>query len=403
MTKILIHKNVNIWQFLLITFFTIKLLLDFFTEYRELGFIITNAVLYALLFVFFYLHKKITISKNTMIEASILVSFLLVQLYQNADVIMLLKITSYYLNYKIFMKVLRQVNTNVITKITKQIILICVGLFFIVYFFSFIMGKVSQREIGFFEHVNLLGNIIVFLALAVIYFDLGFKYKLAIFLMGLLSMSTGSLLLSMLVFVPFKYLSVKNLPITFLLGTLVGLTFFFVSKIAFPDLHTKIFGIFSILNEYSLADFAVEVKKNTSLKEINESVESSLVWRLYAWIKYYYAFIESSLFALFFGHGLLNYQKVWNEIMPHNDFILILYDFGLYFCLIISPFFIKFVKASFNNKIIFFVGAIFLTRLFVENVIYSYYTFNIFIIQLALIKSHYDKTKSMRYSNVPIK
>jgi hypothetical protein len=89
--------------------------------------------------------------------------------------------------------------------------------------------------------------------------------------------------------------------------------------------------------------------------------------------------------------------------MPHNDYILILYDLGIVFYLLLLPAFYKFYIITKSNKVILFIGLLFLVRLSVENVIYSYYTFSIFIVQLALIKSHYHKAKPVHNSDVSVK
>ncbi len=387
----------------MLLFLVVKLFLDFFTSYREPAFVITNAFLFSLISYYFYCFKKLVIARKHLIEVALVFIFIFIQLIQNADIIMLLKLVSFYLNFRILTKIFSTLTELQIQYIAKRFILITVAIFVLVFAFSVATGKISSRQIGYFEHVNLLGNVIVFLVLGVIYFNFSLPYKLAVFLMGVLSMSTGSMLLSMLVFLPVRKITLKNTLIYLTLLFVVIVLFYFLSQAISPKIHGKIFGIFSFFDTLTFEEFRAYVKSGVSLKIINSDVESSFVWRIYAWVKYHFALLNSSFINLIIGHGALGFLTVWDGVMPHNDYILILYDLGIVFYLLLLPAFYKFYIISKSNKVILFIGLLFLVRLSIENVIYSYYTFSIFIVQLALIKSHYDKAKPVHNSDVSVK
>lgn len=388
------------WYFLMLIFLIVKIGLDFFTPFRESAFIISNVLLYGIIIIIFYINKKITIKKRHIYEFLLVLTFFTIQVLLNADIIMLIKLMSFYLSFRILSKIFFMLTPEKLEDLSKKIILIVSITFFSVFIMSVLNGKVLSREIGYFEHVNLLGNIIVFLVLGVVYFNLSMAYKILVFLMGMLSLSTGSMLLSALVFIPVRKITIRNLTVYSLLIALSVFLLYFCLYYFSPILHSKIFGIFTVFDSYSFSDFFALVETNTPLNQMDVEVKSSLVWRVYAWMKYYIAIVETSFNNIFFGHGTMSFLEVWGGVMPHNDFILILYDLGIVFYLMLIPTLYKFYCIAKNNKVILFIGVLFLLRLFVENVIYSQYTFTIFIIQLALIKTHYDKEKFVHNSHV---
>lgn len=403
MRLILGNSKISTWQFLFTLFLVLKLALDFLTPFRSIAYLVSNVVIYLFLFLYYSQNRKLSISKSTLFELIVLFVFTSSQIILEADISMLIKIISFYINYKIIRLLLSSINYITLEKIAKKTIVISIIMFFITFIYSYLTGIIGHREFGFFEHVNLLGNIIVFLVLGVVYFNMSFKYKLAIVIMGLLSMSTGSLLISMLVFLPIRRINFKTILIYFSLAISFFIVFYILLEKFNPDLHNKIFGIFEMFKNQSFSSFVKQVEDGVPLQKINADVKSSLVWRIYAWIKYYIAIGNSAPLYLIFGHGLMGYSTVWEGVMPHNDYILILYDFGLIFYLFLIPIFFKFIKVSVNNKVILFIGLLFLLRLSVENVIYSYYTFYIFVFQFALILSHYAQKKSLHNSNVSLK
>ncbi|NME67671.1 hypothetical protein [Flammeovirga aprica] len=278
------------------------------------------------------------------------------------------------------------------------------NLFIIIYTYSLLVGKIALREIGFFEHVNLLGNVIVFLLILIIYFDLPLKYKIALTLIGFLSTSTGSFLITLTSFLPIRQINVRTFFFYFLVSVFSFFCFYLLLLTFNPILHNKVFGIFNVFQELSFNEFLSEVRRGSSVQEINKSVTSSLVWRVYAWCKYYIYFLDkSSLCSMIFGHGVMNFKLVWDGIMPHNDFILILFDFGLiiFGLFIYTVFKIVWISCKKKNLVILFILLLFILRLFTENVIYSYYTFQIFILIFAIIKTSYEKENFMYNCNVP--
>lgn len=397
------NTKISVWHLMFVIFIFVKLVLDFLTPFREVAYALGNVFIYTFVFLYFSYARNVKITKMSLFELVALGIFVFSQILLQGDVAMLVKVSSLYVNFKILSLIFSSIDVEDIEKIGKKIITISIILFLVTFVYSLATGLISSRGFGYFEHVNLLGNVIVFLVLGVIYFNMSFKFKLAVFLMGLLSMSTGSLLISMLVFVPVRRINFKSVLIYALIGTGFLILFYIGLEKFLPDLHNKIFGIFSIFEKHSFSHFVYEVGNGTSIQKIDSEVKSSFVWRVYAWVKYYFAFESAHWANLLFGHGLMGYSEVWNGIMPHNDYILILYDFGIIFYLFLVPYFIKFIVVSFNNKVILFIGLLFLIRLGVENVIYSYYTFYIFILQFALVKNHYAKKKSLRNGNVPVK
>jgi hypothetical protein len=84
--------------------------------------------------------------------------------------------------------------------------------------------------------------------------------------------------------------------------------------------------------------------------------------------------LDQGWLALLFGNGVGGYEAVWNGAMPHNDFILILVDFGLLPLIVCLCCVVMLVMRMWRGHSEWFVMLVVVVlRLSWENNIYSYY------------------------------
>lgn len=367
----------NIQTRIFFIFFVTKIILDFFSPFRELNMVIQLCLILPILtkasFIQFIINHKLNF---------VLVYFLFYIVVSHN--IQSIKIFISVIFFCAFAFIGGSTNLNILIKKSKLIWKVGIISFLISLTLSVILGKYSKREFYNFEHVNLLGSYLVFLS---IFYLIYYKYndnrhlrvKSAFFPIAatFLSLSTGSFIAQLTAYIPAKYYKLKNIThLSFLLILVVVASYFITSSFS-PDLHQKIFGTIDYFQkETSIKEFYQDsIHLNLDLFHAENS--GSFTWRIFAYTFYLHNIFNQNLFNFLFGSGVESFL-LFAPFAPHNDFIAIFLDFGLIgllcFIIFLSRIFRMAIRNNFKILVVFIIFLI--LRLLFENVIYSSYLFS---------------------------
>lgn len=263
--------------------------------------------------------------------------------------------------------------------------------------YSNLIGIYSNRMVWNFEHVNLFGTYIVFLAfLFILSIELNERFisnskilffKITYVLIGLFSTSTGAFLILLMIFIPYRYFYLKNL-LYFTLYSIIGLSMiFFVSKFYFPDFFHKVFGVYDVFQVYTFEEF-YDYSIRQDSKSLTEAMElgGSLTWRINTYLFFLFNAFNAPVLNILIGSGVSSYLD-FAYFMPHNDFIAILLDFGIIgltlLFLLIWSLYKKSIVLGFKSGVLFLV--FFVLRLGFENCIYSTYVFSLILFAFGVV------------------
>lgn len=365
--------------FLLTSCFVIKFALDFISPSRELNFILFNFILINLLLIKIFkispFFKKEFLSILVFViictTAFILSGIPKIFAQFTSAVLIYLVVKSYVEGFKLNDYVL-------VSRISFYAFMIFAVLNFITSFFT---AAPLNREFYNFEHANLLGSYLL-ISLPFIYVMqlaneniLGKKLLLSV--VTLLSTSTGSFVTSLIQYIPFKKKSAHEY--LFFFFSIFILLFITVTllPVIYPDFANKLLGPVRLIANGSFNELYQYAQDRVRIQALGEEYNSSMVWRLYAYVIFIDYILHQNTLQLLLGNGFQGSHKVWEGIAAHNDFITILIDFGLIvFTLIAFVFYRLFRWAFSENRLILPVILILFFRLLVENNIYSYYLFS---------------------------
>ncbi|MBN3966974.1 hypothetical protein IMW75_17045 [Pseudomonas gregormendelii] len=245
------------------------------------------------------------------------------------------------------------------------------------YGLSWAVASPINREFYNFEHANLLGSYVLISLTLVYCLKLprhSFISRVKILAAAVFTTSTGAALLATVSFFDFKKYNVKNCFVIALTLTCSLIALYMVLQLYSPLYFSKIFGPFTLIADGKLGELGNLARAGIPIQELGDKYQSSLAWRFYA----YYIFIDfigtQNLYTLFFGAGFWGFSKAWSGIMPHNDFILALIDFGvLGFGALVTAFYQAFKFVAKKCKNITPLLLILTFRLLFENNIYSFY------------------------------
>jgi hypothetical protein len=196
-------------------------------------------------------------------------------------------------------------------------------------------------------------------------------------LCSFLTLSTGAFVSQLTAYIPSKFYKLKKIVFLSILLIMFGLGCYFITKYVSPDLHHKIFGSINYFKETSIGNFYQDsIHQNL---ELNDSENSgSFTWRIYSYTFYIHNIFSQKIINFLFGSGVESFL-LFASFAPHNDFIAIFLDFGLFgllcFVFFLSKLFKIAVKINFNILATFIVFLV--LRLLFENVIYSSYVFSL--------------------------
>lgn len=384
-----ISKN-RIGVILAWVFLILKVSLDFFSDLRTIGFF--NVLFYISAFLLLSgFNSKKPIKINAWVLIALLYSGLNVVI--GGDVIFNVKLLSSIILFHVFKDHLKSLPFKEVDKLQKVFFTIMILSVIILYLVSAFTSN-HHREFLFFEHANLLGNVLVFFSIGSLVFSRGWIEKFIWPILTLISTSTGAFIISMVSVISPKLITKRRVLIIFTGVISIIVLVFFITKTLNSEIHNKVFGLIYIFSShYGFSDFFENVRDSVLLKDIEQGHQSSLTWRLYAWLKYIISISESNFFNLLFGNGALSFKEVWEGNMPHNDLLLLTYDFGVIGALGFVIGIIRLIKKIISVKTVrWMIIFMLFGRLMVENVIYSFYTITYLSIILSFIYSKYEKS-----------
>ena len=309
-----------------------KYSLDFLSPFREMNFVLFN-----LSVLFFLLVFRRMLIKVSSFEWLTLLILSIAFLYWGAvgeDQAFLIKYLSMLPLYLLLKVGLTNLSLNDLSWLTKRSLTIYMYLLLANFSLSLLFAEPSKRMFFNFEHANLLGSYVL-LSLTFVYSNHylsgnnTYKSKAFVSVMAFLSTSTGAFLSSLMTFVR---------PKKFALSTVLGITLFifvtiiigyFITKAYSPSLHTKIFGPFELLFLGGFEELSILAKHRFPIQELGSEYDSSLLWRFYAYLVFWHFALSQDIISFVFGNGFWGFSNVWEGIAPHNDFLLVLIDFGV--------------------------------------------------------------------------
>jgi hypothetical protein len=382
---------------LLISLFSLKILLDFLSPLRDVNFIVVFFIFF--LFAFLNIKNAIKISGRELVWILAFFAIAVIAYIQSGELREFLKFTSLILIYVVTRSIVFKMSEQSIARSAEIILKVFFTFFIANYLLSFAFASPLDRAFFNFEHANLLGSYIL-TASAFVYssrkLQIRSAAKLKIFAAAFLSTSTGAVLLASTSLFNPKRINLRNLTILTLLFGVAIVTLYFILQTYLPAYFTKIFGPVTLIYEGKLSDLSALASQGVRIQELGDQYQGSLVWRFYA----YYVFSDfignQPLASLFFGNGFLGYAKVWEGLMPHNDFILVLIDFGLIgfvmLAMAVTTFSIFVIR---DSRILLPLLLVLLLRLLLENNIYSFYITSSLVMNAVLL-FHAIKLQSNR-------
>ena len=256
-------------------------------------------------------------------------------------------------------------------------------------------GVYGDRVFAPFEHANLFGSYILSSVplLFVIEARLGIRwhYRMAFIALAWASTSTGSGVLSLLLLINFAKISSGQILKTLVMVGLVVVIGETGLQIFHPELHTKIFSPFSFVTDFGLETLVTAAHIGYSLYDFGPEYESSLTWRIYAYVVFLTDVMSSSASSILFGRGFNGYADIWNGYMRHNDFILTLVDFGVIGLLVVIYMLRRILIFAINHRELLALVPILIFRLMFENNIYSFYLMSSLVINASFLLIAYRR------------
>ena len=376
---------------LLLWFFAVKLLADYYVPYRMLTF---SIVLLLAALLFFIVGARSSIVQHSVVEVIPYLLLLLLGFINNNDIEIFTKLVGLIVLYVMFVSVGYAIRRNELLVIYKKLLYLMLSLSMISIGLSYFTGRFYIRQAWNFEHVNLFGSYLLTFSFPLVYVAYYNRRSIVIitekviyFSLCALTHSTGAFLASALVFV-----NIKQVRLKYAIRALVAF-FFIILVIAslcyYTDniVYKKVAYVIKVVDNAGLREEMADMVSNRrSLLPEQKGEYGSGVWRIYANILFFDYFTEGSYIRKITGRGISGYKKAWGGTMPHNDIMLILIDFGI---LGIIAFFVPYYRAlryavTNDRGYIIIVLAIYTLRLLFENNVYSFYIMSNVVIFMAL-------------------
>lgn len=373
----------------LVFFISLKLLFDFFVPLRSVGFSVCMCAAGIILFLF----RGVPLTARGLMASLAAVCLIAIQIFNSSDLEIFSKLMALPFLAIIFYGYGLRMSIRELDSAFRVIIIVFILLFVFNFLISYATGLLETRDFWAFEHRNLLGSYILVMIVPATFCSIfaprSFRViclKFGILSAAFLSTSTGALLLTGLLFVRLREVSISSiLRLVIRLVSLLCagiLLLYFISPMAYSKLMAPIFlivgGGWNELVNLATAGKGILHLKNTD--------QGSFTWRIYAYLLYGLFLIREHVGALLWGNGIGGFKDVWDGIMPHNDLILIMVDFGLVTFFLLLLVWIKLVRACILRHIQWLPVVFALTgRLMFENNIYTFYVLSNAVIFSSLI------------------
>lgn len=381
---------------ILLYLFIIKITLDFISPFRELNFVVINTICMITLFLN-RTHLKV-IKRKEWAGIFVFVILCFMWLAISGELRYFIKFISTIILFLTVRICFERIMLDEVISLTSTLIKAYFFIIVIHYLLSLLLASPANRLFYNFEHANLLGSYVL-LSLTFIYSMKmlnrdSLMNRICVVIASGLTTSTGTLLSSFVVFLNVKKLNIRTLILAICSALLVIIFLYNTFSYFFPELFIKVFGPFQLLFSGGWGELAALSKHRLSMQELGDEYQSSLVWRFYAYIIFWDYLIEQPLIYLLFGNGFWGFFDIWDGIAPHNDFLLILVDFGIIGFSITLFYLSKAISWCIKeNTIILPVFIVFILRMMFENNVYSYYLLSGLVMSTTYLYCVYKKCR----------
>jgi hypothetical protein len=360
----------------LIFFFLVKFSLDFISPMREANFLILNAI--CIMFLFFKKEGLAVISLSEWASVFFFILLCTIWLAVGGEFRYYIKFLSVVFIYLVVRISVFYLSLSELTKVSEMALKYFIILMALNFGISTLVASPAEREFYNFEHANLLGSYVllslVFVYSSILLSEGKLKHKVTVIFASFLSTSTGAFLASFTVFINIKKINIVTIVTIFITSLILTTSLYFITDTFAPELFIKIFGPFQLLISGGGEELIVLSKYRLAMQDLGGEYQSSLVWRFYAYLIFWDFIWEQPITNLILGNGFWGFAKVWEGIAPHNDFLLILIDFGIVgFLLSLFLLFKSIIWCFRKEPVLLPLYLILILRLLFENNIYSYY------------------------------
>lgn len=353
---------------------TIKISLDFLSPFRDENFAITVS-----LFIISTLiapPKSFQLTPKELSWGILFIGISTIALINSGEIRDFLKFTSLAFIYLLLKNQIKTLQASQIKYIAKHLLRVFIICFTANYTLSWIYAAPLDRNFLNFEHSNNLGTYVL-LSLALVYITSASKppisQRIKIIIAAILSTSTAAAMLSMITLANLKRINFKFLFFSFTTLTAITIFTYATLKSLSPEYFYKIFGPISLILDGRLSELSLLAKHGLRIQDIGEEYNSSLSWRLYAYLVFINYLQGLDYYSLLFGSGFHGYAPAFSGYMPHNDYLLALIDFGIIGAITLLYATFKIFKFAIKHTPILPLAAILFLRLLLENNIYSFY------------------------------
>jgi hypothetical protein len=366
-----------------------KFVMDFFLPAREISFLIFNGVVALLLVI---LSPRLHPGRRVVTVTGALTAVVILQLLRDPTNTISYKLLSLPALSVLFYSIgCNMTNASMMRLLTILIVEFSI-LFAGNYGLSSALGLIKRREFWNFEHPNLLGSYLLIMLIPINYMLLrigrGKRTVLQLIFVAAayITTSTGTLLLSLGV-----YLRARNATVPHMIGIVMFATGLFaigmmILSIFNVLIYEKIMAPFVLISKGGWDQLVQTAQSGGGMAYLSAEQQGSFTWRIYAYLVYGFYLVKQDSFATLFGNGVGGYADIWSGAMPHNDFILILVDFGLIVFAGVAWMVVRTIRRVARFAPAWLCIVMILTiRLIWENNIYSYYLMSHAIIFASLI------------------
>jgi hypothetical protein len=377
------------WYAVVLTL-SVKLLLDFFVPAREVDFALFNGVL---LIAVLGLRVSLRMSWRAFtVFAGITVFFLLQLLRTPSDTIGYKLLTMPFLAV-VFYNLGRAMTREALCRAFGALLVLFVLCFCGNYLLSAALGNLASREFWNFEHANLLGSYVLVMLIPINYLatEGGRRrgmvlVKLVFVGIAFLTTSTGALVLMLPALVRERNASLGRVALMIVSACAVGACAIVLLYQLDKPVFDKIAAPFLLISGGGWTQLVRSAQGASGITQFASDQQGSFTWRIYADLVYGFFLATEGMGGLLAGNGIGGFSQVWNGAMPHNDFILILVDFGAPFLVFTLVYLVRLLRHVMRYQPQWRIVVIVLVvRLAFENNIYSYYVLSSGLIFSALV------------------
>lgn len=382
----------------LVAAFSVKIALDMLLPYRELAFGLVVVLSLALLIV-----NSAWWSRLSSTEVAVAALFLVlcgVWYIRSGEHLEFIKYAILPIIYFSVRCASIGLASQEIASAAIKIFRVFICLFALNYVISLAVADPLGRSFFGFEHANLLGSYCLFAMMLIYVADSvqNEKFNRAfLVLASTLSTSTGAALLSVVSLFKVSRITLIGLVSVCVIALIAAnLSAYIMSKFAY-DYYVKLFGPLLLLWEHGFATVVDVARSGAPIQDLGEQYQSSLTWRLYAYVVFWDFIVAMSPVDLIFGLGFGGYEGVWGGMMPHNDYLFVIINYGLVglimlLALIVRSVYVLSARLPGWTPLV----AVLIVRLALENNILSFYLLSFAVMGIALMSSAYRSRFAFR-------